>query len=249
MRKKLLMTMIFRALMITCGVIGVGRVLAPINLSASDGIKVADVTWHLGVLPDGRVTLVVGDPVGCKRFNHRQGDNYLDFENDCGLVACEDILRQFGYRVGENDVVRHAVDEGECDVVSDSPQESGGTSVGQKVKILADYGVEAEAEAGLSLEDLASAVEHGYGVIASVNAGYLWNKSDCIGTGAHNHAITITGVARDPRTHQIQGFFINDSGTGESGEFVTAETMERAWLLRGLGVCIVTEHTVPSLAA
>jgi hypothetical protein len=249
MLRKSLMTIILRASMITCAVIGVGRVLVPSDLPASDGIEVTDVPHHPGVLPDGRETLVFGDPEGCKKFNHQQGDNDLHFGSDCGVVACEDILRQFGYPVRENDVVHHAVDQGECDVVKDSPEESGATSVGEKVEILADYGVRARTEPGLSLEDLASAVEHGYGVIASVNAGYLWNELDCVCNGAHNHAITITGVARDPRTNQIQGFFINDSGNGESDEFVTAETMERAWLLRGLGVCIVTERTLPSLAA
>jgi hypothetical protein len=235
----------------------------PIDLgsdsSARDWAAFTDVPHHLDRLPDGTETLVFGDPEGCKEFNHTQGINDLKFGNDCGLVACEDVLAQFapriedvlgqftriGHHVTENDLVHHAVAHGECDVVQDHPDQSGGTTVQEKADILTDYGIPARSETGISLEDLASEVEHGHGVIASVNAGYLWNKAGCVETGNHNHAITVTGVARDPHTNQIQGFFINDSGTGESGKFVTAKTMEKAWLLHGVGVSVVTEASLP----
>jgi ribosome-binding protein aMBF1 (putative translation factor) len=219
------------------------------DLWPGDWGEVTDVPHHLGVLPDGTETLIFGDPEGCKEFNHQQGTNDLGFKNDCGLVSCEDVLRQFGYPVSENDVVLHAVERGECEV-KDLPDLSGGTTVEEKREILADYGIPARTEEGISLEDLASEVEHGHGVIACVNAGYLWNDQQSVESGEHNHAITVTGVARDPSTNEIQGFFINDSGTGESGKFIKAETMEKAWLLHGCGVSVVTEPTLPhNLAA
>jgi ribosome-binding protein aMBF1 (putative translation factor) len=215
------------------------------DLSARDWAELADVPHHLDRLPDGIETLVFGDPEGCKDFNHQQGDNDLGFRNDCGLVACEDVLRQFGCLVTENDLVHHAVDHGECTWIKDHPEVSGLTTVEEKMEILTDYGIPARTEPGISLEDLASQVEHGHGVIACVNAGYLWNDQDFVESGQHNHNITVTGVARDPDTNQIQGFFINDSGTGESGKFVTEETMEKAWLLHGFGVSVVTEASLP----
>jgi ribosome-binding protein aMBF1 (putative translation factor) len=221
----------------------------PIDLgsdsSARDWAAFTDVPHHLDRLPDGTETLVFGDPEGCKEFNHIQGNNDLKYGSDCGLVACQDVLGEFGISVTESDVVHHAVAHGECDVVQDHPDQSGTTTVQDKADILTDYGIPARSETGISLEDLASEVEHGHGVIASVNAGYLWNDAGKIESGNHNHAITVTGVARDPHTNQIQGFFINDSGTGNSSEFVTAKTMEKAWLLHGVGVSVVTEANLP----
>jgi Peptidase_C39 like family len=173
------------------------------DLSARDWAGVTDVPHHLGRLPDkeGTETLVFGDPEGCKEFNHKQGNNDLRFESDCGIVACEDVLRQFGQPVKENDLVHHAVDHRECGVVKDHPDQSGSTTLQDKVDILTDYGIPARTEQGISLEDLASEVEHGHGVIACVNAGYLWNDYGSVESGQHNHAITVTGVARDPHTN------------------------------------------------
>jgi hypothetical protein len=99
------------------------------DLSARDWAEVTDVPHHLDQLPNGTETLVFGDPEGCKEFNHTQGVNDFHFMSDCGLVACEDVLRQFGHPVNENDLVHHAVDHGECGVVKDHPDQSGRTSV------------------------------------------------------------------------------------------------------------------------
>ena len=206
-----------------------------------------EVPQHLELLPDGRESLVLGDPERCAEFNHDQGCNDLGFRETCGIVSCEDILKQFGVHVTENDLVHHAVENHECDADADKPERCGGTTVDWQAKILTDKGVPAHAEAGESLENLAESLEQGHGVIAEVNCGVLWNDARYYDNGGANHAITITGVARDPQTGAIQGFFINDSGTGHSNHFVSAEIMAKAWLVpdgKGSGSSVVTDSVL-----
>jgi Peptidase_C39 like family len=203
-----------------------------------------EVPVQLEHLPDGRESVVAGDPERCKDFNHHQGANDLGFMEDCGLVSCSDILLQFGVEVTENDVVHHAVENGECDVQEAEPKMDGGTTADNQAKVLSDYGIPAHAQQAESVEDLAGFVEQGHGVIAEVNAGVLWNDPNSLGAGYANHAIVITGVARDPQTGAIQGFYINDSGTGDSARFVDVETMKAAWNAPNgstPGMCVVTD--------
>jgi Peptidase_C39 like family len=199
-----------------------------------------DVPEQPGTLPDGSPSLTIGDVQGDAAFNHQQGDNPYGFQEDCGLVSCQDVLNQFGVPVGEGDVVGHAIQNGECTVLSGDPTDSGGTSADQQAQILTDYGAPAHAETGQSLEQLAQDVEQGHGTIIEVNAGVLWDDPQHVEGGGANHAVTVTGVARDPQTGDIQGFYINDSGTGQSAEFVPAQTMTTAWQDTG-GTCVVTD--------
>jgi hypothetical protein len=187
---------------------------------------------HYEVFPDGRQTLVIGDVEGCKDFNHRQGDNDRGFQGDCGLVACENILRQRGVNVTENDLVNYAHDHNLC-CTWGNPSDCGGTTPRQRADLLRDFGVQADTSVGCTLEGLAARIEEGRGIIASVNAGVLWRDSRSFENGAANHAIVVTGVARDSFTGEIQGFFINDSGPGISGRFVDAATMQMAFVNTG----------------
>ena len=214
-----------------------------IGLSAADTAQ-ADVPVQYDTLPDGTPSVMYGDVTGYAEYNHQQGDNPYGFQEDCGLVSSADVLNQFGIPATESDVVEHAAANGECDIDYSDLSNSGGTSLADQAKILGDYGVPSHAETGQSLEGLASQVEQGHGVIAEVNAGYLWGDSNYVQNGYPNHAITVTGVARDPSTGQIQGFYINDSGTGQSAEFVPAATMQQAWASTG-GAAVVTDavHT------
>lgn len=214
-----------------------GDVGTPDTMAAALGV---DVPAHLDTLPDGQLSVMFGDVSHYSDFNHLQGDNPYGFKEDCGLVSCQDVLNQFGVPVKEGDVVSHAINDGECYVDSSSASNSGGTTVGDQAQILTDYGVPAHAEAGQSLDDLAADVEQGHGVIIEVNAGVLWDDPNSYENGASNHAITVTGVARDPMTGQIQGFYINDSGDGKSAEFVPDSVMNKAWLDTG-GQCVVTD--------
>jgi hypothetical protein len=202
-----------------------------------------DVPASLHTLPDGQPTVVIGDVPGYADFNHYQGDNPYGFKYDCGLCSCGDILNQFGVHVSEADVVDHAVRNHECSIAAD-PEHSGRSSPEEQAEILRDYGVSAHIEQGQSLQDLATNIEQGHGVIIGVNAGYLWNDAQALENGQSNHAVVVTGVARDPNTSEIQGFYVNDSGDGQAAKFIDANTMINAWVNTG-GTTVVTDvvHT------
>ncbi|HTW08782.1 MAG TPA: C39 family peptidase [Acidimicrobiales bacterium] len=219
------------------------------DLAGASPQALADVPCQLEVLPDGQESLVFGDVNQFADLNHQQGENIYGYQEDCGLVSVQDVLGQFGQSLTESDVVEHAITHGECVTdASGGPANDGGTSPQSQAQVLNDYGVPAHVETGESLEDLASQVEQGHGVIASVNAGYLWDDKTYVGNGHdNNHAVTVTGVARDPVTGAVQGFYINDSGDGQSGQFVSAATMEKAWLGTG-GIAVVTDASHPEPA-
>lgn len=202
-----------------------------------------EVPIQLETLPSGDEAIVAGDCERCRDFNHLQGDNPYGFKGTCGLVSCEDVLRQFGVKTSEADVVRHAIDNGLCNSRGFEPGEMGGTTVRDQAQILTDFGVPASEHIAHSLDDLATGVESGRGVIIEVNAGVLWNDANYYGFGEPNHAITVTGIARDPETGRVLGAFINDSGRGfpeDSGRFLDAATLDAGWLEAG-GGCVVTD--------
>lgn len=201
----------------------------------------ADVPTSPDVLPDGRDTIVIGDVTRHAEGCHKQGDNPYGFEGTCGLCSCANIIRQFGGDATEAIVVTHAVAHREC-AISKNPEKCGATRIGDQIKVLRDFGIPAHAERRQSLEDLAAAVGEGRGVIIEANAGYLWNDRNHLEFGQANHAVVVTGVARDPGSGRIQGFYINDSGSGQAGHFTDAATMTHAWVDAG-GQAVITDVT------
>jgi hypothetical protein len=191
-----------------------------------------DVPYHVDVLPDGRETVVIGDVATFTDYCHRQGDNPDGFRQTCGLCSCEGILRWFGNEVTEAELVKYATEHGLCEVAK-TPGMSGGTNVMGLARILSDHGVPAHWGARGSLESLAASLQQGQGAIVGLDVGVFWGDASFRGKG---HAVTPIAVARDPRTWEIQGFYVNDTGRGRSGEagkFVDADTLDRAWRLKG----------------
>jgi hypothetical protein len=186
--------------------------------------------------------LKYGDVDQFKDFNHHQGAN-PDFQGTCGLVSCEDILKQFGQTdVTEEEIVEFAVENDLCDVSRDK-YKSGGTSVFNQRDILQLHDIPAHVEVMNNFEGLASYVEQGRGVIIEVNAGVLWDEPSAYDFGNANHAICVTGYARNAETGNIEGFYINDSGRGyaaDSGRFVSCDTLQEAFLDAG-GMSVVTD--------
>lgn len=189
--------------------------------------QTADVPTFTDTLPDGRTVVIYGDAEGDTRFNHHQGDNPYGIKGDCGLVAAQDVLLQHGISVTEADVVKHAAQSGEA-VITNNPEQSGGTSPESQAQLLRDYGVDAHVEKGDSIDQLADHIQKGQQVIIGVNAGVLWNDSRYYENGQANHAVTVTAVVRDQQTGQVLGVVVNDSGDGRT-KFVDADTLKRAW--------------------
>lgn len=209
--------------------------------------QVPEVPTQGDVLPDGEPNLITGDVRGLADFNHQQGDNDLGLQGDCGLVSIQDVLNQLGIPASESDVVDHAAQNGECQI-TDDPTQSGGTTVDGQVQILNDFGVPARATQIGSLEELAQNVEDGRPTIIEANAGVLWNDATYYDNGGANHAVTVTGVSRDPVTGEIQGFYVNDSGNGIAGEYIDANGMTQGWLDTG-GQAVVTDATTAGAPA
>ena len=195
---------------------------------------------QLSQLPDGRASLVIGDVQRYATLNHRQGDNPEHDFGDCGIVSCADVLNQFGIHLTEADLVAHATRCRELHVVAGHPEESGWTLPAEQVAILSDYGIAAHWAGELSAEELADAVQDGHGVIAAVNAGVLWSDPSVLGHGQANHVVTVIGIGRDPYDGALQGFYINDSGNGESAQFVSTHLMTTAFARTG-GFCVITD--------
>jgi hypothetical protein len=201
-----------------------------------------DTPRYLDVLPEsGREVLVIGDVERCKDFNHKPGVNQYGFLNTRGLVSVEEVLRQFGVDVCEDDVVRQAVDTARC-YVAEHPADSGGATMTDQAGLLSDAGVAARIEAAADFSDLARWVEEGRGVILEVNAGVLWNDANAYGHGEANHTVTLTGTAVDPGGGGLLGFYVNDGGSGRGGAglYVGLDTLQQMWQDAG-GLEVVTE--------
>jgi hypothetical protein len=207
------------------------------------------VPYEYGRLPDGRYAVIIGAVRASIAFNHVQGENADHLRGDCGIVCCVDVLEQFGVYRSESDVVRHALSCGELHIEVERPDESGWTYPFEQAQILCDYGVPAHPDQAPSIEWLAGAVQLGHGVIIGVNGGVLWNNPRNLGNGEANHAVTVTGIAREVADGALFGFFINDSGTGMSAQFLSCGVMVTAFLRTG-GYCVITDYSyAPSPAA
>ena len=215
---------------------------APIATDALYEIPLSALERIVDVLPDGHEALVAGDVFSDRSYWHPQGENDLGFQGTCGLVSCEEVLREFGRDVDESQVVSEAVKMRFCEITGD-PASSGGTSPHTQVELLETYGVAAHVERIQTLVQLAHIVERGHSVIAEVNAGRLWNDVAYYDWGHMNHAIVVTGVARDASNGRILGFFVNDSGRGapgDAGRFVPEDRFDASFLQAG-GHCVVTD--------
>lgn len=195
-------------------------------------------------VPGCEVALISGDPfTRAEVVDYAQGDNSYHAEGNCGIVSVTNILRISGMDISEEETTAHAIENGECAynpfyLVSENGEyvydplhvttENGGTTMELQERILADYGIESSSysSAEFGLNEIAEVVENGHGVIAEINADILWD-ADLGSTGFYaNHAITITGVARDAASGAVAGVYICDSGRGEPSDacrFVSAE--------------------------
>lgn len=215
----------------------------------SDQVTIAtqqtEVPQHVEVR-DGKDLVVYGNPARDGAYCHQQGKNDLGFQGDCGLVSCQDVLRQHGLSFSENDIVTYADQNHLCDNSQKffDPGSCGGTRPEQQVQILKDAGVPAHFEYGGTIDSLAAQIQQGRSVIVEVNSDTLWKTGEVTKGGA-DHAVVVTSVYREVGTGKITGFAINDSGDGIGNKFIDVATMEKMWVHTtgrfGPGCCVVTD--------
>jgi hypothetical protein len=192
----------------------------------------AEVPSKLERLKDGREVLDTGDIERFREFHHRQGD-YPGFKGTCGICSCEVVLRMFGRKVTETQLVKHAIDRGLCDVRKGRPELSGGTTSEHRLRILADFGVRAHREQARSIEDIVEKIENGHGLILALNAHRLNNwPASASDLRDPNHAVSVIGCRSNPATGEILGVIVNDS-SGGAARYIDVATLAKCWLRYG----------------
>ena len=211
------------------------------TLPTAEQGAIAEVPRQLIHDAQGHEYVVSGDPEGCRRFDHHQGENSLGFEGTCGLCSVQDIANQYGLPITEDEIVQFAAAHHLCDTHG-TPDDCGGTTIDTQAQLLADMGIMAMPQKGMSVEQLASTFEEGHKIIIEVNAGILFQGvlpddicARAVGKNPHeaNHAIVVTGIVRDPQTGAVVGIYVNDSGYPLPVQFISVENLQQGWVQTG----------------
>lgn len=196
-------------------------------------------------------------------LDYSQGDNSKNYNFDCGLVACENVLIELGIfakrdasnivngvDLEESAVVDYAAANGLCDTSFANPYYNGGTYGSWQQKILEHFGVVA-SDIYATLTDIATAIKNNFKVIAEVDAYRLWGTGTA---GVANHSVAVTGVDYSySNPNQIVGFYICDSGRGlksDASRYVSYDLMSAAFNLNSnktQGEAIITGASSGSL--
>lgn len=230
-----------------------GVQVADLSELGKEDLESASLEQELTEVPGVGEVLVGGDPFEiAPRLDDCQGDNFYNFQGDCGLVSVCNILEMADVHTSEDEVVGRAIILGLCEYSElNKPADNGGTSVLDRKTMLETYGIstvilDSKSEAG-SLEALARYVEAGHGVNISVNAGYAWDNPSYIGDGGSNHSIIVTGAAWDPDTGALKGLFVCDSGLTDepsAARFLSAEVLQDAYLDAPGCTALVTTESI-----
>lgn len=186
----------------------------------------------------------------CKLFDHpdliaqrgvySQGHNSLGIDGTCGLCSSATVMNIAGYQYNEDDVVVYAMKNKLC-------TESGGTSARHRKQIIEGMAkVSMTTTVGTSLQDIASLVEQGKGVILAIEASYVnpewYGPYDPMQPSGH--AVTLASVVRDAKTNEIVKYVIIDSNgrnPEEARQFVEPKVLEKAFGALGAEANITNE--------
>lgn len=174
------------------------------------------------------------------------GEGVEDFLGTCGLVSCENILRMAGVQITEEEIVTYARANNWC-TKNNISTKNGGTSPWDRQAILSHYGIDSRVESFTDVEQIATYVAEGRGVIVSTEAYTLWNGDKPrfkAPTVPGRHAVTVTSVERDTVTDEIVAFYICDSGSknSDSARRVSVKLFSRA--LQAVGGSINVTNTI-----
>ncbi len=170
-----------------------------------------------------------------KKFTGRQGNNSFGIKNNCGVACVAQILILSGKRVTENDVVRVAVSEGLCNITETSMGTNGATSSIHRAALLSKFNIKSRVELA-TIKDIARYIEHGHGVIVSVDAGILWNRVTEVGIG---HAIVPYGTIHRASDGALMGVVVCDTGSGNMKKYITCDDFGKMYYYdRGINITV-----------
>lgn len=158
---------------------------------------------------------IIGSPESDAQYWHQQ-----QYDDSCAVVAQEGIIeKHIGNAPSETDLRNEAIENGWMVNEGTKPEDVG--------KLLEAHDVPVGYQGSGSMEMLQDELAQGHDVIVGVDAGYLWQDPDDIGSG---HAVWVTGMETDDAGN-VNSVFVNDSGNpdiGGSGR-ISTETFETAW--------------------
>ena len=190
---------------------------------------------EFGFTEDGNGNMVYDSPIEMSEYLYKnQGSANPEYQGTCGLCSCANILRLSGVNYGEKDILDYARSQrGLIEYDSQNPYASGGTGPQSRREILEHFGISSgifpvKMDHGEATQDtineIASYVADGRGVILSVHADYLYfgHKSD-----DDFHAVTVSSVVKNIKGDVI-GFYIADSNPGRGTKFYTIFQIQNA---------------------
>lgn len=165
-------------------------------------------------LADGVDILVYGYPKA-NELDYMQGNAVAGYVGTCALTSIANLATQANQALSEAQVVQTAIDNGWC-TTSDTATDyqRGGSNYLQQQALLNSYDISNGIILGYHEQAIANLIKGGRGVIIGLNAGTLWDDSNYLDNGGVNHVVTVTGVACDAQTGELNGFYIADSGRG-----------------------------------
>lgn len=205
------------------------------NRELNEEVKLYDNIEISTEIPGVERAVIIGNPFGAAQYmDFVQGDNELNYHQDCGLTSVSNMARLCGLDVSENDVVVLADQLGECQNAWYIPRtERGGVTDENIINLLDHYGIEARSESAQSpagnLEAIAQYCENGQVVSMGLNAGVAWDDPSSLGNGHANHQVTVLGAVRDASTGEVAGLYISDSGIHDQCRFVDRATCDEMY--------------------
>ncbi|NWK78472.1 calcium-binding protein [Aquitalea sp. LB_tupeE] len=196
---------------------GVDTVYASISYTLGEHVEnltLLDFAKPEKGLADGVEILVYGYPKA-NELDYMQGNAVPGFRGTCALTSIANLATQANLALSEGQVVQRAIDNQWC--VTDpvkTDYQRGGSNYRDQQALLDSYGIRNGLIAGYNEQAIANLIKGGRGVIMAINSGKLWDDAAYLGDGSTNHVVTVTGVACDARSGDINGFYIADSGRG-----------------------------------
>lgn len=199
--------------------------------------RITDNTAHGGVIVTGCTTVLIGLSgvagnvrVGTEMCNAaasgRSGGSTQQSYNNCGVESSRQIANQAtGSNLSENGLLQSAINSGHASGTPGSPPSfaDGGTNPATRQAILATNGVPSTVMP-TNPQNLGLAMSRGQGAIVSLDAANLWGAPTPPGS---LHAVTVTGIEYDDAGNRT-AMIINDTGSGQCGQRVPANTFDSA---------------------
>ncbi len=196
---------------------GIDTVQSSISYTLGDNVEnlnLLDFSKAEKGIADGVDILVYGYPKA-NELDYMQGNAIAGYKGTCALTSIANLATQANQALSEAQVVQKAIDNQWCvtDPGKTDYQRGGSNYVGQQA-LLNSYGIRNGIIMGFNEQAVANLLKGGRGVIIGVNAGKLWGDNNYLDDGGINHVVTVTGVACNAKTGEINGFYIADSGRG-----------------------------------